>query len=277
MNRDSRALRRFVCLTVPITVALAGLHKSTAQDLDAQNKAAHMPGQRVFNSNCAGCHGLDGRGGDKGIDIVDNLAGHNLTDAKLRDIIAKGIAGTSMPAFPELNSLQVRNIIGYLRSLQGSTGTRNLPGDPARGKAIFFGAAGCSSCHTLSGNGGFLGPDLSGYGTNASATAVREAITKRDRVEPAGYRSAVLTTPQGERVEGVIRNEDNFSIQVLAKDGTFHFFQKADLQKVEPSGHSLMPSDYGDRLSSNDLNDLVSYIIKSASSASATTPENPWE
>ena len=236
-----------------------------------------MPGQRVFDTNCAGCHGLDGRGGDKGIDIVDNLAGHNLTDAKLRSIIANGIAGTSMPAFPELNQQQVRNIIGYLRSLQGSAGARELPGDAARGKTIFSGSAGCSTCHTLAGDGGFLGPDLSNYGTNSSVTAIRDAIIKRDRVEPAGYRSAVLTTLQGERLEGIVRNEDNFSIQFLAKDGTFHFFQRTELQKIESLGHSLMPSDYGDRLSATDLNDLVSYIIKSTSSATAPTTENPWE
>jgi cytochrome c oxidase cbb3-type subunit 3 len=277
MDRDSKVSSRLVCLTALVAVALAGVYRSTAQDLDAQNRAARMPGQRVFDSNCAGCHGLDGRGGDKGIDIVDNMAGHNLTDAKLRGIISKGIAGTSMPAFPDLNPQQVRNIIGYLRSLQGSAGARDLPGDAARGKTIFFGSAGCSNCHTLAGNGGFLGPDLSSYGTSSSAAAIRDAITKGDRVEPAGYRSAVLTTLQGERLEGVIRNEDNFSIQLLAKDGTFHFFQRADLQKVESSGHSLMPSDYGYRLSAIDLNDLVSYIIKSASNASATTTENPWE
>src|SRR4249920_3020105 len=119
MNIDSKMSCRLICLTALVAVALSGVYRSTAQDLDAQNRATRMPGQRVFDSNCAGCHGLDGRGGDKGIDIVDNLAAHNLTDAKLRGIIAKGIAGTSMPAFPELNQQQVRNIIGYLRSLQG--------------------------------------------------------------------------------------------------------------------------------------------------------------
>jgi putative heme-binding domain-containing protein len=96
-------------------------------------------------------------------------------------------------------------------------------------------------------------------------------------MEPSGYRSASLTTQQGEKLDGVIRNEDNFSIQFLTKDGTFHFFQKSDLQKVEHLGHSLMPSDYGDRLSSDQLNDLVSYIIKSTSSPSTTTMENPTE
>jgi len=234
-----------------------------------------MPGRRIFDANCAGCHGLDGRGGDKGVDIVGNLA--NLNDTRLRSIIAKGIPGTAMPAFPELNSQQVRSIVGYLRAMQGFGAAQKLPGDAVHGKTLFFGSAGCFHCHTLSGSGGFLGPDLSNFGANSSATAIRDAITKRDRVPTAGYRSAAITTPRGERLEGLIRNEDNFSIQFLTKDGTFHFFQKADLQKVEHLDHSLMPADYSDRLSASDLNDLVSFIMKSGSSASKTTTENPAE
>jgi cytochrome c oxidase cbb3-type subunit III len=277
MDKISNSLCRSLCVALVIVSMLAVAHKSPAQDLDAQNRASRMPGQPAFESNCAGCHGLDGRGGDKGVDIVDNLAGHHLSDAKLSSIITKGIAGTSMPAFPELNQQDVRAIIGVLRTLQGRAEGRDLPGDAVRGESIFFGSVGCSNCHTLSGKGGFLGPDLSSYGTNSSAAAIRDAITRRERIEPPGYHSASLTTPRGDKLDGLIRNEDNFSIQLLTKDGTFHFFQKSDLQKVEHLGHSIMPSDYGDRLSSDQLNDLVSYIIKSASSASTTTMENPTE
>jgi cytochrome c oxidase cbb3-type subunit 3 len=277
MDRTSNSLARSLCIAALLASTLVAAHRSVAQDLDARNssKAGSMPGQRIFDANCAGCHGLDGRGGDKGVDVVDNLA--NLNDAKLRSIIAKGIPGTAMPAFPELNSQQQRTIIGYLRAMQGVGGVQHLPGDAIRGKSLFFGSAGCFHCHTHSGNGGFLGPDLSSYGSNSSADAIREAITKRDRVPPAGYRPATVTTAQGERLEGLVRNEDNFSIQFLTKDGTFHFFQKVDLQNVEHLDRSLMPADYSDRLNTADLNDLVSFIMKSGSSASKTTTENPTE
>ena len=45
-----------------------------------------------------------------------------------------------------------------------------------------------------------------------------------------GYRSAVLVTSEGDRLEGVIRNEDNFSIQFQNKNGGFHFFEKSKLR-----------------------------------------------
>ena len=274
MNRISNSLTRSLFVAALWVVALFATCRLPAQDWWNSPKTAG-PGQRIFDANCAGCHGLDGRGGDKGVDIVGNLA--NLNDAKLRNIVAKGITGTAMPAFPELNPQQVRSIIAYLRAMQGVGAAEKLPGDPARGKTLFFGAAGCFRCHTLSGEGGFLGPDLSSYGGNSSAGGIREAITKRDRVPGAGYRFGTITTPQGERLEGMIRNEDNFSIQLLTKDGAFHFFQKADLQKLERLDRSLMPSDYGQRLSPTELNDLVSFIMKSGSNASKTAPENPWE
>lgn len=274
MDRIVTSLTRSLSAAALLVVALFATYRLAAQDWWNSPKTGG-PGQRVFDANCAGCHGLDGRGGDKGVDVVDNLA--NLTDTKLRSIIAKGISGTAMPAFPELNAQQVRSVIGYLRAMQGVGAARNLPGDVAHGKTLFYGSAGCFHCHTLSGNGGFMGPDLSNYGSNSSPDAIRDAITKRDRVPSPGYRFATVTTAQGERLDGMIRNEDNFSIQLLAKDGTFHFLRKADLQKLEDAGRSLMPSNYADRLSASDLDDLVAFIVKSGSSASKTTTESSTE
>jgi cytochrome c oxidase cbb3-type subunit III len=238
-------------------------------------KSTVAPGQRTFNSNCAGCHGLDGRGGDKG----PNIAGGGLSDAQVSAIISKGKAGTSMPAFSSLNERQIRAIIGYLRILQGKLEARTLPGDPRRGKAIFFGKGECSSCHTISGEGGFLGPDLSAYGSERPAKVIRDEISKAERVPPSGYRSALITTRDGSRLEGVIRNEDNFSMQLLTINGGFHFLQKSDLQNVEHPTQSLMPTNYPQRLSPVELNDLVSYLMNAAPGPAPASPrtEKPTE
>ena len=61
-----------------------------------------------------------------------------------------------------------------------------MPGDPTRGKSIFFGKGECASCHTVSGEGGFLGPDLSSYGSTTSSQAIRNEILKSSRVNPLG-------------------------------------------------------------------------------------------
>jgi putative heme-binding domain-containing protein len=101
-----------------------------------------------------------------------------------------------------------------------------------------------------------------------SAKVIRDEIVKPDRIEPLGYRSAALVSHDGNRVEGVIRNEDNFSVQLQNRDGGFHFFQKSDLKTVEHFKQSLMPTNYGERLSTTELDDLVSFLMNPGSMSS---------
>jgi hypothetical protein len=71
------------------------------------------------------------------------------------------------------------------------------------------------------------------------------------------------TTRGGEKYVGRIRNEDNFSLQLQTLDGTFYFVDKSDLEGLS-SSQTLMPSDYGSSLSSDELNDVVSYLMRVA-------------
>ena len=218
----------------------------------------------TYNSSCAACHGLDGSGSDKAVDISGSAKVRHLSDAQLSGIISNGKPGTGMPAFHNFSERQTRALVVYVRLLQGKIETRTLPGDVKRGKAIFFGKGECSGCHTISGKGGFLGPDLSAYGSTASAQGIRDELVRLRRTPPPGYRSGVLVTADGDRVEGLIRNEDNFSVQFQTKDGSFHFFQRSELRGFDRLETSLMPTNYGERLSPAELDDLVSYLLAAA-------------
>lgn len=244
-------------------------------------KADSELGRSTFNSTCAACHGLDGRGSDKGVNISGTEKMRRLSDAQILGLISEGIPGTGMPAFRTLNANQLRALVAYLRSLQGKFEASTPTGDLKHGKEIFFGKGECANCHTVSGEGGFMGPDLSGYGSTASAATIRDEVTKARKSPQQGYRPAVLTTTGGERLEGLIRNEDNFSLQFQTRDGIFHLFQKSELRSIERQESSLMPSDYAERLSASDLNDLVAYLISaSANSSKAGTfhkKENDYE
>jgi cytochrome c oxidase cbb3-type subunit III len=246
---------------------------------DDDFKKTAAPGERTFSSTCAGCHGLDGHGGDKGPNISGSTKVRQLSDTQVSNIISNGIPGTGMPAFHNLSAGQISSLVSYLRVLQGKTDARTGPGDASRGKEVFLGKGECSTCHMISGEGGFLGPDLSAYGASMSANAIRDEIVKPNRIAAPGHRPALLTTRDGSRLEGVIRNEDNFSVQFQTKDGTFHFFQKSDLQTVESTGQSLMPTNYGQRLSADELNDLVQYLMNggAASSRPPQTTEDPTQ
>ena len=257
-------------LSLLLWTAVFHVSSSLAQQddsLDGDVKKAATPGGRIFNSTCAACHGLDGRGSDKGANIAGSVKVKHLSDAEVSAIISNGVPGTGMPAFHNLNPAQISSLVSYLRILQGKSNAHTPPGDATRGKEIFFGKGECSTCHTISGEGGFLGPDLSAYGSAASANAILDQIVRSERNVPAGYRSAVLTTRDGDRLEGIIRNEDNFSLQLQTKDGSYHFFEKSELRTVEPAGQSLMPTNYRQRLSPDELNDLVSYLMNSAPAA----------
>jgi cytochrome c oxidase cbb3-type subunit 3 len=274
--RRGYVLLLFLWGGVYVSTSLAQQHPGSGN----ASKATAAGGQGLFNSSCAGCHGLDGRGSDKAVNITGSAKMRHISDAQLSGIIADGVPGTGMPGFRNLSERQIRAVVAYIRLLQGKSETRTLPGDATRGKEIFFGKSECSSCHAVSGEGGFLGPDLSAYGSSASAQAIRDEIVRPKRRPAEGYRPAVLTTAKGERLEGLIRNEDNFSVQLQTPDGSFHFFQKSDLQKLEQRDASIMPTSYGSLLSASELNDLVSFLINAAPEAgkgSSHKKEGPFE
>jgi cytochrome c oxidase cbb3-type subunit 3 len=239
-----------------------------------RSRISGVAGRNTYNTSCAACHGLDGHGSDKAVNIGAGADAQHFSDAQLSGIIANGVPGTGMPAFRNLSAKQVQGVVRYLRSLQGRAESRSLPGEPKRGKALFFGKAECSTCHMISGEGGFLGPDLSGYAATAEPTAIREQIVKTQRTPAPSYRPAVLTTANGERLEGLIRNEDNFSLQFQTKDGSFHFFQKSELRNFERRDFSLMTTDYRDRISSSVLDDLVSFLVSVTPDASKAGPSH---
>lgn len=243
------------------------LHAQNGVSAKTSAKAT-AAGKSLFTTTCAGCHGLDGRGAERAPNIARNPRVQDLSDSQVAGIISNGITGTGMPAFHMLKEEQVRAIVAYLRILEGKQQAHSLPGDAARGQQIFVGKGECSSCHTISGQGGFMGPDLSGYASNLSTQAILRGIVNKDRIVPVGYRSAVATTRDGGRVEGIVRNEDNFSVQFQAKDGSFHFLEKADLQNLQYFSAPLMPTNYGERLTQSELNDLVSYLMTASSSES---------
>jgi putative heme-binding domain-containing protein len=196
-----------------------------------------------------------------------------LSDHELTRIVTEGVTGTGMPAFHSLGSAGISAVVKYLRVLQGRSGPSALPGVAERGQTLFFGNAGCSSCHMVGGQGGFLASDLSAYGKSHSVDETREAILKpgRDSAQPA--KNAVVITNDGTRLEGMVRNEDNFSIQLQSKDGTYHFIDKSDAKDVHYDSTPVMPN-YETSLSPGDLNDIVSYLVTAARNSQAEASDH---
>jgi putative heme-binding domain-containing protein len=177
-------------------------------------------------------------------------------------MVKNGIPGAGMPAFSSLNPQQVDEVVSYLRILQGKADIVKLPGDPARGEALFFGKAQCSDCHIVNGKGGFIGSDLSFYGADATPKQIRAIILDPDKNLPPQKKATTVVTLTGQKYTGMLKVNDNFSLSLQTLDGTFHFLPRSELAQIDIGSRSLMPA--ASTLSGKEVDDLVSYLLHTA-------------
>lgn len=256
----SRWLGR-VLSSVALVACAAGVMLPGVQS-QAQGQGRRNAGAQVFSSNCAGCHGADGRGAERGPSIATMPSVIAKSDDDLLSIVTKGVPGTGMPPFGSLDEASRVAVVAYLRTLQGKDkAAAPVTGDAEAGRALFYGKAQCSNCHMVSGQGGFIGSDLTAYGLSHPAAAIHTAIVNPDSVLQPTAMVMDVVTKKGQKISGMVRTEDNFSLVVQSVDGQFHMFSKSDLASMNLTDHSLMPKDYGTILSSKELDDLASFLI----------------
>jgi cytochrome c oxidase cbb3-type subunit 3 len=218
-------------------------------------------GRQAFESRCAGCHGLDGRGGERAPDVATRPGVQRLSDADLFKIIQRGMPAVGMPSFATLDTSRINALVDYLRLLQGKIGGAKVAGDPQMGKTLFYGKARCAECHMMDGAGGYIAADLSAYGRTRAPDEIREAITKPGKEGGTSRGVVTVALRDGQKISGVLRNEDNFSLQLQTLDGVFYLFVKSDVESLAHQPESLMPSDYGTTLSRSEIDDLIGYLV----------------
>ena len=164
-------------------------------------------------------------------------------------------------------------IIAYLRSLAPPKNPV-ISGDRAKGEEIFWEAANCGRCHMVKGRGGLLGPDLSRIGAARSTAYLTDSIRDPDKDLSVGqfdpnnhyglplvYDKVTVVTASGEKIVGIAKNEDTFSIQLLDARQRLHLLSKGDLKQVIHERKSMMPAYSEEQLNSADLQDLIAYLV----------------
>jgi putative heme-binding domain-containing protein len=120
-------------------------------------------------------------------------------------------------------------------------------------------ANGCLSCHRVDNMGSYVGPDLSDIGASRSADDIRAALVSPGKDVRPENRSVRLVTKDGKTVTGRILNQDGFSVQIIDSSSQLRSFQKASLREFTIVTANPMPS-YADKMSAQDLTDLVHYL-----------------
>ncbi|MEZ5351289.1 MAG: carbohydrate-binding family 9-like protein [Bryobacteraceae bacterium] len=222
--------------------------------------AAAAEGHTLYNRSCTMCHGLDGGPGDRAPALGGQRRYLRRTESDLFDAIKKGIPGTTMPASP-MPPADVHKIVAYIRTLRASAIDVAVEGSVEHGAALFQ-SKGCAGCHMVGGRGGIIGPDLSNIGGERKLDDLRRALTEARETIPREYRPVSILTKDGQRIDGVVKNENNFSLQVLGKDGRLHLLLREEAAKIAYAEKSLMPVDWATRLSKDEFQDVLAFLSR---------------
>ena len=234
-------------------------------------------GEFQFRSNCAFCHGLGAKGGGRGPDLTRLQKRHGNADADLFRTINEGVPGTAMPPNGAtqqgvgMTEAEIWQVITYIRSVEVKAPAKPL-GDSARGKQLFFAIAACSTCHMIEGKGGRLGPDLTSTGSARAPEYIVESVRQPSRRLAQGiseamkefsqeYETVKVETRDGEKLSGVVLNEDSFTLQMMDTSEQLHLFDKSQLRSFLKSRDSLMPAYDQKMLSDKDLDDIVAFLL----------------
>jgi uncharacterized repeat protein (TIGR03806 family) len=135
------------------------------------------------------------------------------------------------------------------------------------GRAAFR-QTGCGQCHHFAGEGGSVGPDLTGVGGRLSSRDLLESLLLPSKVMAEGYATTEIETKSGEVITGRIGREDDrvVVIRPLAATEEAVTIRKTDIRRRALSKISNMPTGIVNTLSETQIFDLLAYLISDGNS-----------
>jgi putative heme-binding domain-containing protein len=226
-----------------------GQHSTVKLSNPFQTPQDRQEGAATFRSQCASCHGADGKGGHGGTDLTRGQFKYAVSEDAMFRIIGTGIPGTAMPGFA-LSGQKAWQVITYIHSLAPEHGAGT--GDARRG-AQLVAANRCMGCHTAN------APDLADASGRRTRSELRQSIVDPAAVVAPEYWLWRGTMRDGTVVEGRRLNEDTYSVQIVERQGRLRTIEKQALASVTFEPRSQMPS-FATKLAGKDLDDVVAYL-----------------
>ena len=133
-----------------------------------------------------------------------------------------------------------------------------LEGDPQRGKALYFGAGTCASCHAYGDRGSAFGPNLTTIREKFSRVDLIEAIIRPNDAILVGYEATQITQSDGTAFLGFIESDDD---PVVLRDasGQRHVIPRDSITSRTVLDNSIMPP-MSAILDARQVADIVAFL-----------------
>jgi putative heme-binding domain-containing protein len=146
-------------------------------------------------------------------------------------------------------------------------------GKAEKGKALFFDTKGlaCAKCHVIAGQGGAIGPELSGIAAKYPREELIQSILYPSARIFSGYETVVVATADGRVLSGLVKSDNADGIEIQDAEGKKTRIARADIEDRKTSDLSLMPNGIVEGISPQDFADLIAYLetLKDASANQA--------
>ena len=132
-------------------------------------------------------------------------------------------------------------------------------GDPTAGKAVYEQL--CSKCHMHSGEGGKVGPDLTGMAAHPAEELLIHILDPSRSVE-GNYVQYTVATIDGRILSGLLASETRTSLELIDVEGKSQTILRDDVDEFIASQKSLMPEGFEAQASPEQLADLMAFLTR---------------
>jgi putative heme-binding domain-containing protein len=171
-----------------------------------------------------------------------------LGDARINELVAKNW-GTVRPTARDKVALIAR----YKAQL---TPDRLSAADRAQGRQVFQRA--CAQCHRMFDAGGDVGPDLTGS-DRANLDYILENVLDPSASVGRDFRLNTVATRDGRILSGIVRDQSEATLTIQTVNERLTL-DRGEIEELKPSTASMMPEGLFEKLTSDEVRDLVGYL-----------------
>jgi putative heme-binding domain-containing protein len=137
---------------------------------------------------------------------------------------------------------------------------RGGSGNPYAGRKLYV--QNCGKCHTLFGEGGQVGPDLTPYQRGDLDRLLLNVVNPSAEIRE-GFEGYIVQTRTGRVVTGFLADQDNRVVVLRGVDGQSLVIPRGEIDELRKSDRSVMPEETLKDLSEQQIRDLFAYLRSS--------------